>query len=320
MRILVTGTSGFIGSELVNYLGKNTGHEIFKLERFVVNRYVAKPRADNQNICYASLTDYPAISELIASVKPDVVYHLGAISPVSFSYDHYLEVTQVDYLGTIHLAECCRKLPNFKQFIHASTSETYGNTQVPQYEDTQQNPNSPYAVAKLACEKYLQYMIDAYNFPVTIIRNFNTYGRKDNQHFFIERVITQMLTQDEVKLGTSSVRDLVYVDDIVRAYHAVLGNPKAPGEIFNVATGRAWDLRDVVEILRKLTGFTGKITWNTLEKRPLDIDVLHGNADKIYNKLGFRCKIDLQTGLKLTVDHWKNKLQKEGKLLLNKTA
>ena len=139
---------------------------------------------------YANLTDYSAIRHIVKEVQPDYVIHLAAISAVSFSYEHPLEVSEVNYLGSVNLAEACYKYaPDLKQFITAGTSEMYGMTLTDRTkkltETSPLSPNSPYAVAKTGFHYYLEYMHSAYGFPYTEMRPFNTFGRKDNKHFSV---------------------------------------------------------------------------------------------------------------------------------------
>ena len=307
-KILITGATGFIGSHLVLKL-EEKGYDIFALQRYVTGRYVL---GSNVKTIFADLRNEIDVRRAVKLVQPDYVIHLAAISPVSYSYDHPQEVIEVNFLGSINLAETClREVPHLKQFLFASTSETYGNGPVPKREDTPQRPNSPYAVSKLAAEKYLLYLRDAYDFPVTILRNFNTYGRKRNTHFFIERTIYQMLTSNEVRLGDPTpIRDFLYVEDHVNSYMTCLGNPKAVGEIFNFCTGRQSRLSEVVELIKELIGFKGIIKWYSVPSRPLDIKILYGDYSKAKHVLSWEPKYALEEGLKCTIEYWSNALGK----------
>ena len=305
-KILITGSTGFVGKELVAKL-KNS-YEVHTLERYVTNRY----SLDNNTINhYANLTDYSAVKNIIREVKPDYVVHLAAISAVSFSYEHPIEVSEVDYIGSVNLAEACYKeAPDFKQFIFAGTSEEYGMTlQDTEHKLTESNPlipNSPYAVAKVAFDNYLNYMGMAYNFPYTILRPFNTYGRKDNKHFFIERTITQMLTQDKVYLGDPlAVRDWMYVDDHVDGYLKALGNEEAVGNAINLCTGNGYTTKETAELIAKLTGFKGEIVWHSTSPRPLDAKILIGDNSKAKKILNWAPERTLEDGLKRAINHWK---------------
>lgn len=310
MKVLVTGGSGFIGSHLTPKLAE-LGHEVYSLERYVTGRYVLGAK---RMTVFGDIRDSFTIRKLVRVVQPDAVIHLAAISPVAYSYDHPQEVFEVNTLGTINLAEAClREVPNFKHFLYAGTSEEYGNQSgFPIKEDAELRPNSPYSVSKVAADKYLQYMRAAYDFPVIVLRPFNTYGREDATHFVVERTITQMLHGKTVKLGDPTpARDFLYVDDHVDAYLTCLDNPKAIGEIFNFCTGREVSIRELVELISKLTGFKGEIHWNTIPARPLDIKKLVGSHDKATRVLGWRPKYTLEEGLRRTIDFWRSKLNNQ---------
>jgi len=234
---------------------------------------------------------------------------LASISPVSYSYDHSIEVMETNLFGTVNLAESClREVPHFKHFLFAGTSEEYGNQKnVPIKETAELRPNSPYAVSKVAADKYLQYMCDAYDFPMTILRNFNTYGRKNNAHFVVERMIVQMLQEKTVRLGDPApVRDFLYVNDHIDSYLTCLGSEKAVGKIFNFCTGRGVSVAQLAELIKKLTDFEGDVVWDTIPKRPLDIAVLVGDCSKARRILSWEPRFALEEGLRLTVDFWEN--------------
>ena len=310
-KILITGATGFIGKELAEKLAEDSENEVHTLERYVTGRYSLDSKAMINH--YANLSDYTAVRNIIREVKPDYVMHLAAVSAVSFSYDHYIEVGEANYLGTINLAEACyREVPNFKQFIAAGTSEEYGmylkDTNSMLNENSNLEPNSPYAVAKVAADYYLRYMGEAYKFPYTILRPFNTYGRRYNTHFFIERTISQMLKEEEVRLGDpTAVRDWLYVDDHVNGYLKAMGNENAIGETFNLCTGKGYTTKETAELIAKLTGFGGKIQWHSTPSRPLDARILIGDNSKARKLLGWEPKCSLDEGLKKTIKYWKNK-------------
>jgi len=307
-KVLITGTTGFVGSNLVKNLVEN-GYNAYSFERYVTGRYVLGGTRIIKTV-FGDLRDSFSIKKCLREVQPDIVIHLAAISPVSYSYEHPNEVMDTNLIGTINLAEAClREIPHFKQFLFASTSETYGNGPSPKSEDTQQNPNSPYAVSKLACEKYLKYMEAAYNFPITILRNFNTYGRKNNAHFIVERAITQMIQENIIKLGDPTpIRDFMYVEDHVNSYLSCLENNKAMGHIFNFCIGEGISIKQLVETIGKLLDFKGKILWHTIPPRPLGIKILIGNYSKAKKILGWEPHFSLEEGLKLSIKFWKNKL------------
>ncbi len=307
-KVLVTGITGFIGSHLVPKLIEQD-YEIYILQRHITGRYVLGEQARESFFC--DLRDYFAIRKLIAEVQPEAVIHLAAISPVSYSYDHPQEVFAVNTIGTINLAEAClREVPHFKHFLFAGSSEEYGiQTEFPIKEDAELRANSPYSVSKIAADNYLRYMHAAYDFPVTILRPFNSYGRKEDTHFVVERAVTQLLKSPVVKLGDiTPVRDLMYIDDHVNAYLSCLNNENAKGEVFNFCTGRGVTVEELAHKIGELLGLEVKIVHSTIPKRPLDIQVLIGDNSKARQMLNWSPKFTLEQGLKLTIDYWGKRL------------
>ncbi|MEM0201853.1 MAG: GDP-mannose 4,6-dehydratase [Candidatus Micrarchaeaceae archaeon] len=309
-KLLLTGSTGFIGQKLLSKLAER--YEVHTLERYVTGRYtIDRKKVINH---YANLSDYNAVRHIVRDIKPDYCVHLAAISAVSFSYEHYIEVSEVNYIGTINLAEACyREAPAFKQFIMAGTSEEYGTELQDKAEMLAESsplqPNSPYAVAKVAADYYLRYMHEAYGFPYTILRPFNTYGRANNTHFFIERTITQMLANPngKVYLGNpDAIRDWMYVDDHVEGYLKALGNEKAISETIQLCTGKGYTTTETADIIANLTGFKGTIWWNTTPARPLDAKILIGDNKKARELLDWQPKYSLEEGLKKTIEYLKS--------------
>ncbi len=310
MRILLTGATGFVGGCLLERLTRIGGHDLYSLQRYVPGRSAI---GDDRGVKIVScdLRDQFAVKSAVRDVQPEAVCHFASVSPVAYSYDHPNEVLDTNLTGTVNLAESClREVTGFKHFLFASTSETFGNGPLPKQEDTPQAPNSPYAVSKQAAEKYVLYMSNAYKFPVTILRPFNTYGRRFNTDFLVERMLVQMLRDDVVKLGDAAPeRDLLYIDDHVDAYLTCLAKPEASiGQVFNFCTGVRTSVRTLAEKMRAITGFRGEILWNTIPRRPLDIQVVYGDAGKAKSVLGWEAKVKLDEGLRRTADFWRKNL------------
>lgn len=259
---------------------------------------------------FGDLCDHHAIRQIVRHFQPEVVFHLAALSPVSISYKQPDIVNRTNYLATINLAESCMRLvDDFKHFIFAGTSEEYGNQEYfPIRETARLFPNSPYAVSKVAANLYLDFMRDAYGFPVTVCRPFNTYGRVGTTHFVTERIISQILKgQTNLFLGDPEpVRDLLFRSDHVNAYINVFVQPeKSIGETFNFATGKGFTIRELVEMIRTKTGHKGFVRWNTIPRRPLDIDKLIGDSAKAQQILKWKPEYSLSEGLDQTISEMK---------------
>ena len=312
MRIVVTGASGFIGSALAKKLVEQ-GHDVYGIYRYVADGRYDFYQLDRKIIC--DVRDRAGIDEAIGKVKPEVVYHLAAITPVSISFLYPLEVTEVNYLGTMNIADACVK-HRVAHLINASTSEFYGKQdKFPITEDATPRPMSPYAVAKLAAEEYLWFKRRIENLPFTTIRPYNTYNRSNvkKKYFVIERAITQALEEGHIHLFTPyPVRDLLERDDHVSAYLKCLGNTKIIGEAINIGTGEGHTIGEAVELVARLVGGElGKeipVSWDMAPDRPFDIATLICSNNKALQLLGWKPSVTLEEGLHKAVREWREVL------------
>jgi nucleoside-diphosphate-sugar epimerase len=298
LKILVTGSTGFIGSHLVPRL---KGHEVHVLDRYVTGRL--RGEEGDSFIHILDLTDFTEVRSLIMKLKPEVVIHLAAISPVSYSFRHPMEIMETNACATVNLAEACSAVSGFQHMIAAGTTEEYGMTSDrPATEEARCAPNSPYSVSKLTATKYLQYLHMAKGFPVTVLRSTNTYGRTKDGHFFVEKTVRQMLGNGDVALGDPSpVRDFMYVDDHVDAYLKVMDNrDDSIGEVFNFSTGEYATVRQYAERIARVLDFKGRISWNSIAERPLDIQDHRIDSSKAKKALGWSAGMRFEDGIAKT--------------------
>lgn len=310
-KILVTGVSGFLGQYLAKAL-LTDGHDVHGMYEHPESMD-KNPELLEDNKHLANLRSKTEVEAVVKKVQPNIVIHLAAKTEVALSFANYAEVSEVNYLGTVNLAEACRQFaPDFKLFLMASTMETYGH-QDPKNgaftEETEQRPMAPYAVAKLACEKYLRYMEYAYNFPFCALRQTNTYGRTDNDFFVVERIVTQMLKGNYCGLGEPDpVRNFLWVDDLIDLYLAVIDQiDKAKGEIFVTGPDNALRIDELADKIKAKLNWQGRIEWHTIEKRPGEIYYLNSNPAKAERVLGWKPKVSLDEGLDKVIAIWKEK-------------
>ena len=319
MRIFVTGMTGFLGHQLSETLLKK-GHKLGTLARNVAtsDRPIASNtesmiRGEKQSgisYYYGDLTDYLNIFDVLSNFKPDVIIHLAAQTSVAYSFTHTTEIFNVNFLGVANMAEAAiRAIPNLKRFIFSGSAEEYGiQTKFPTKETAELHAASPYAVAKIAAEKHLKYLHDAYGFPSIIFRNANSYGRKYNHQFVIESIIYQMLKgKSTVRLGDPTpFRDFIFQPDLLSAYvlAATVNNKKILGESINIGTGKSISIRQLAEKIKKITGYKGKIQWNSFPKRSLEIPKLELDNSKAKKLLKWKPKYSLDQGLKITTTYY----------------
>lgn len=301
MKYFVTGITGFIGS----HLKKKLDGEIYGLIRWSHK----KEKINGFNPIYADLRDYHAIAKIIKDLQPDVIVNLGAITPVSLSFEKPFEFMEINLIGAMNLAEINRRYnKQLKKFVHASTPEVYGiQTEFPIKETAPLNPNSPYATSKAAFDMYLFYMARAFDFPVVLARHANTYGRKNQIHFVIEAIVTQMLNSGTVCLGDPNpIRDFMHIEDTTDFYKVLIEQGK-PGEVYNAGWGKGHSIKEVAEMAKEVTEFKGEMVWNTIPSRPGKIDVIELDATKVKNEFDWIPKIKIKDGLKKVADYWREK-------------
>lgn len=301
-KVLITGLSGFIGSNLKSRLENK--YEIFDLD--------------------CNLLDEPAINARLQYINPDYIIHLAARTEVEKSFYEQSSFSSVNYVGTVNIVEAARQLTNLKLFVFSSTMETYGwqpesdlirdgeEFTLPVFdEETKQNPNAPYAVAKVGCELYLEYAGRAYNFPYCIFRQTNTYGRSDNDFFVVEQVITQMLKNPtEINIGYDKpYRNFLWIDDLLSLYETVLEKSNlARQEIFCTGPANALSIKTLVDIIAQKLNWTGTINWGRKPFRVGEIYVLNSIPAKAERILGWKPTVELNEGLDRTIEIWKKKL------------
>lgn len=299
-KILMTGITGFIGKELK----KSLDGTIYGMVRWSHR----KENTTGFNPVYGDLRNYNDIVNIIRDIKPEIILNLGAITPVSLSFDKPFDYFDINTVGVVNLVEANRRFnPYLKKFIHASTPETYGIRPQPLTPDTSLEPNSPYAVSKAAADMYLLYAHRAFGFPAVLSRHANCYGRKDQNHFVVEAIMSQMIEcKDEIYLGQKTPRrDFVYIDDIVDFYLKLIEKGR-PGEIYTAGWNNAPSIEDVVKTAKEISGFEGKILWDTIPKRPGEIPEIRLDPTKAKKELGWEPKVTLEEGLKMVYEHWKS--------------
>jgi len=263
MKVLITGILGFIGSHLAEKI-VNNGDEVYGIIRRVANRNldaVGKILKDITLIT-GDITDYASTRNAIKTVNPDVVIHLAALSPVRDSFERPFEYQQANLIGTMNVAHAMLELPDAqtRRILAASTAEVYGlQENQPLKESLPLKPSSPYAVSKAAGDLYLQMMFYTYELHGTVMRPANSYGRKFDNSFLIEYLVTQMLKGENVYIGApDSIRDYMYVDDHINAYFLAIKSTKADGQVFNAGTGIGVTNRELAQMIADKIGYDRK--------------------------------------------------------------
>jgi GDP-4-dehydro-6-deoxy-D-mannose reductase len=282
--VLVTGAAGFAGAHLIRELG-------------------AAAVAGS-----ADVTDPDALAAELRAAAPGAVVHLAAASSVADSWRHGAEVWRVNAVGTVTLLDAVRSEAPEARTLVVSTGEVYGETpERPATEDDPVAPLSPYAASKAAAELDCARAVRAERQDVVVARAFQHVGPGQEERFAIGSWTRQLARLEAQGGGTLEVgdltveRDLTDVRDTVRAYRLLL-EPAVPSGVYNVASGRAVALADVVEILVELARCPVEIRQNPARIRFADVRVLAGDASRLEAATGWKPEIPLEQTLADALD------------------
>lgn len=302
-RILITGGTGFIGSELCPALNDKK-HEVFSLGS--VKNHL-KPAAANDGIITADIREATEVKKIIQKIKPEVLIHLAALSSVGNSFENPIDYIETNFAGTVNVAEACRRyVTTLEMMIFASSIYVYKDTpNVYQKENiTPLEPNTPYGITKLAAETYLLSLYRNYGFPMVIVRPSNIYGRKRRSNLsIVEKLIDGTRQQNEIALGSPDpIRDFLYISDFVAAIVKLTDNCDLIGHTLNISTSYPTGISGLAQIITNHTKFNGKLKWNSEKTlRPNDPKWLVADNKQAIDTLGWKPEIGLDEGIQKTI-------------------
>jgi len=303
--VLVTGAAGFIGSHLVERLITCHAQVRVFLRYDSQNRlgHLAELPADmlaKVEVVRGDLKDPEAVRAAVSG--REIVFHLGALIAIPFSYQNSTDYVQTNIIGTLHVLNACRDA-KVGRLIQTSTSEVYGSAQfVPITLAHPRHGQSPYAASKIAADALAESYARSFDLPVVIVRPFNTYGPRQSPRAVIPAIVGQALAGDVIRLGSvHPTRDFLYVADTVAGFLAAAATPDLPpGVELQLGSGIETSIRDVVIKVGDLLGKRLRVETEDKRVRPAasEVDRLLCDPSETSRLLGWEAGVPLEDGLR----------------------
>lgn len=321
-NVLITGSEGFIGSHIVESLIKKN----YKVRAFVhynsFNNIGWLKSLDIKtlkkiDIHFGDIRDEKNV--LTAFKNINYVIHLAALIGIPYSYHAPKSYIETNVLGTYNILESSLK-KKVKKTLITSTSEVYGSARkIPIDENHVLQAQSPYSATKIAADKLTQSYCNSFNLDATIVRPFNTYGPRQSNRAIIPTVITQILKNKKLMVGSlSPKRDLNYVENVATTFEKILTSNKFKGDEINICSGKSISIKELINVISKLINKKVEIVVDKSRVRPKnsEVDNLLGSSKKLSKHINVR-KISLIDGLKKTIE-WFSKRENLSKYDVNK--
>jgi GDP-4-dehydro-6-deoxy-D-mannose reductase len=297
VRVLVTGSAGFVGRWLTAHLAE-AGDEVVGLDAEI------------------DVTEAEGLRDAVVAAAPDAVCHLAARTSVAESWSSSSTTYLVNTVGTVNLLDAALACPLRPRVLVVSSSEVYGRVSpedLPLGEDRPPAPVSPYAASKAAAEMAALQAWLGSGLEVVRARPFNHTGPGQSGTFVVPALAEQIARAastgaDRLMVGNLDVRrDITDVRDVVRAYRLLLAGG-APGEVYNVCRGRSVAIREVAERLLALAGLDLPLVVDPARVRPADIPELRGDPTRLRAATGWEPRWELEATLGDVLDYWRKEV------------
>jgi nucleoside-diphosphate-sugar epimerase len=307
-KILVTGATGFVGSNLVRRLISN-GHDIHILTRNLSDKWRVIDCFSDLHNHTVDLLKQEELKVLMNKIEPDVIFHLATSGMYGGVSRPDAEVIETNLLGTVNLINACNNI-NYNCFINTGSSSEYGPKKEPMKEADLCEPVNLYGISKCAATLYGQSIARTRDKPIIGLRLFSPFGPFDDKSRLMTYAITNALANKPLLLGNpNAVRDYIYIEDVLDVYlHSIEIASGIKGEVFNVGSGSQASISYIVNKIIEITESKSKITWNSFPGRAHDTEKWEADIEKISRSFNWRPKYHIDDGIRQTISWFENNL------------
>src|SRR5258708_1076261 len=244
----------------------------------------------------------PELRTIISLIKPDYIFHLAAYGVYPQQSDPFTMI-DINIKGTVNLIDAVKKHP-FKLFINTGSAVEYGIKDNAMLESDFLFPINHYGVFKAASTLYASKEAIRNNLPIITFRLFTPFGIFEDKNRLIPSVILNAISNNEIKVSSpTSVRDFIFIDDVVSAYLQAITATISPGDIINIGSGKQHTIKDIVTAVIKISKSTSQIGWGTVAPQSRFIEPKKWEADitRVKEILHWKPEESLDSGLQKTI-------------------
>jgi UDP-glucose 4-epimerase len=299
-KILITGSSGFIGRHLLNNL-INEDFDIHCLIRKLDSDLINKKTV---SVFYydVDLKNKEKLNRIVKNISPDYVVHLAGEKSRSNELKKINSILENNISGTLNLFECLLGIENLKRVTVLGSIEEYGFTDTPFKENSFENPVSMYGVSKLTVTKLSKIFYNEYQLPITILRPSLVYGPKQGTEMFISLMINTLSKQQSFAMTKGEqYRDFIFIDDLVEAIKKTILIDDLSGLVINIASGKSFMLSEIAKKIALILNAENLLQIGAIEYRKLEIMNYEVDICLAAKKLKWEPLISIDTGLALTI-------------------
>jgi len=315
MKALIIGGAGFVGSYLIEHLQTELNCKIY-VTKMPQNDFVR----ENVKVFDLDILIKDDVIKILKYVRPDYIFHLAAQSSVFLSWKNPALTVDINIKGSVNLLDAIRELDYTPRILFVGSGEEYGlvnENETPINENNATRPGNIYAATKLAQNHIGRIYASAYDMDIIMVRAFNHIGPNQLPAFvvadFCKQVaeIEKRYTAPVIRVGNlSAKRDFTDVRDVVRAYALLMQKGKS-GETYNVGSGKAISIEEILKIIISMSHVDIKIEIDKNKFRPVDVPIIEADIRKLTEITGWKKNIEIEETIADTLNYWRANCQEK---------
>ena len=307
-RVLITGATGFVGSNLVRMALKE-GSDVHIITRKKSDKWRIDDVSTYITDYNSDLLDYKRLDDIVSIIRPDIIYHTATYGGKPNQRDT-IRIVQTNLIGTINLIKACMKF-SFDLFVNTGSSSEYGIKEKPMMEEDLLEPVNDYGVSKSAATQYCRAIAKTEELPIVTLRLFSPYGSYEGSTRLIPSVILSCLRRNKPRISSPNfVRDFVHIKDVLDAYEKLIDIPQLSGEILNIGSGKQCTIEEVANKIIELLGNCVELETGMAQRWPNEPKKWEADISKANDILAWKPKYDLENGLAETISWFEKNINR----------